>query len=94
MHESVGESLKQNNGGVVRSKNSEDSPLGKKTDAYSEIEDIFPFPALKKYKDEHNAANLQKLLVEISEFCQAVYASTRSEAERNIYRTMIRKLNI
>lgn len=92
MYEGVGESLKQNNGGVVRSKNSEDSPLEKKTDAYGEIEDIFP--ALKKYKDEHNAANLQKLLVEISEFCRSVYASTRNEAERNIYRTMIRKLNI
>lgn len=92
MYESVGESLKQNNGGVVRSKNSEDSPLETKTDAYSEIEDIFP--ALQKYKDEHNTANLQKLLVEISEFCRSVYASTRNEAERKIYRTMIGKLNI
>ena len=91
MYESVRESLKQNNGGVVRSKNSEDSPLETKTDAYSEI-DIFP--ALQKYKDEHNTANLQKLLVEISEFCHSVYASTRNEAERKIYRTMIGKLNI
>lgn len=91
MHESVRESLKQNNGGVARSKNSEDSPLETKTDAYGEI-DIFP--ALQKYKDEHNTANLQKLLVEISEFCHSVYASTRNEAERKIYRTMIGKLNI
>lgn len=91
MYEGVGESLKQNNGGVVRSKNSEDSPLGKQTNDNSEL-DIFP--ALQKYKDEHNTANLQKLLVEISEFCRSVYASTRNEAERNIYRTMIQKLNI
>ena len=58
---------------------------------YSEIQDIFP--ALQKYKEEHNSVNLQKLCVEISEFCQSVYASTRNEAERKIYRTMIEKLN-
>ena len=92
MDERVGKGLSPQNGGVVKSKNSEDSPLEKKTDAYSEIEDIFP--ALQKYKDEHNTANLQKLLVEISEFCRSVYASTRNEAERKIYRTMIQKLNI
>ena len=91
MDERVGKGLNPQNSGVVRSKNSEDSPLETKTDAYSEI-DIFP--ALQKYKDEHNTANLQKLLVEISEFCQSVYASTRNEAERKIYRTMIGKLNI
>ena len=51
------------------------------------------FPALHKYKTEHNTANLQKLCVEISEFCRSVYASTRSEAERNIYYNMLEKLN-
>ena len=71
--------------------NIEDSPLGKPKDAYSEIADIFP--ALQKYKDEHSTANLQKLCVEISEFCRSVYASTRNEAERKIYNTMLEKLN-
>ena len=54
---------------------------------------IDAFPALHKYKTEHNTANLQKLCVEISEFCRSVYASTRSEAERNIYYNMLEKLN-
>lgn len=91
MHERAGEGLSPQNGGVMRSKEFEDSPLGKPTDAYSEIADIFP--ALQKYKDQHNTANLQKLMVEILEFCRSVYASTRSEDERKIYRSMIGKLN-
>lgn len=91
MHERVGTGLNHTNGGV-KSKEFEDSrSLGKTKDAYSEIADIFP--ALQKYKDEHNTANLQKLLVEILEFCNSVYASTQNESERKIYRTMITKLN-
>ena len=50
-------------------------------------------PALQKYKDAHNTANLQKLMVEILEFCRSVYASTRSEDERKIYHNFIEKLN-
>ena len=91
MYERVGTGLNQTNGGA-KSKEIEDSrPLEKTTDAYSEIADIFP--ALQKYKDEHNTANLQKLMVEILEFCRSVYASTRSEQEREIYHSMIEKLN-
>lgn len=55
-----------------------------------EIADIFP--ALKKYKAEHNAVNLKKLCVEISDFCRSVYASTQSDEERQIYKAMISKL--
>lgn len=91
MYERVGTGLNQTNGGA-KSKEIEDSrSLEKTTDAYSEIADIFP--ALQKYKDEHNTANLQKLLVEILEFCRSVYASTRNEQERKIYHSMIEKLN-
>ena len=61
------------------------------TTEYREAIDIFP--ALHKYKISHNTDNLQKLCVEISEFCRSVYASTRSEAERNIYYNMLEKLN-
>ena len=57
---------------------------------YSEIESIFP--ALQKYKAEHTKANLQKLCVEIAEFCNSVYASTRSQGEREIYFSMLDKL--
>ena len=89
MDERVGKGLSPQNSGV-KLKQIEDSPLGKPKDAYSEIADIFP--ALKKYKDEHNTANLQKLMVEILEFCRSVYASTRSEDERKIYHSMIEKI--
>ncbi len=57
----------------------------------SEMIDLFP--ALQKYKENHSIINLQKLCVEISEFCRAVYASTQSEDERKVYRNMIAKLN-
>lgn len=89
MYERAGKGLTQTNGGV-KSKEFEDKPLGKQTNDNSEI-DIFP--ALQKYKDEHNTANLQKLMVEILEFCRSVYASTQNEAERKVYHSMIEKLN-
>lgn len=89
MYERAGKGLSQTNSGE-KSKQIEDKPLGKQTNDNSEL-DIFP--ALQKYKDEHNTANLQKLMVEILEFCRSVYASTRSEDERKIYHSMIEKLN-
>ena len=60
------------------------------TEEYSGIVSIFP--ALHKYKTEHNISNLQKLCVEIAQFCRAVYASTINEQERNIYFDMLDKL--
>ena len=51
------------------------------------------FPALHKYKTEHNTDNLKKLCVEIADFCRAVYSSTKNEQERNIYYAMLDKLN-
>ena len=89
MYERVGTGLNQTNGGA-KSKEIEDKTLEKQTNDNSEL-DIFP--ALQKYKDEHSTANLQKLMVEILEFCRSVYASTRSEDERKIYHSMIEKLN-
>ncbi len=89
MYERVGKGLTQTNGGV-KSKQYEDKPLEKQKQVDSEL-DIFP--ALQKYKDEHNTANLQKLCVEIAEFCRSVYASTRNEQERKVYFTMVEKLN-
>lgn len=60
------------------------------TDEYREAVDIFP--ALHKYKAEHNLANLQKLCVEVSEFCRAIYASTQNEDERRMFKKMLDKL--
>ncbi len=60
-------------------------------DDYSEAIDIFP--ALHKYKKEHNVPNLQKLCVEISEFCRAVYSSTTNDKERQVYKNMLAKLS-
>lgn len=89
MYERAGKGLTQTNGGV-KSKEFEDKSLEKQTNDNSELE---IFPALQKYKGEHNTANLQKLMVEILEFCRSVYASTQNEAERKIYHSMIEKLN-
>ena len=52
------------------------------------------FPALHKYKIEHSTDNLQKLCVEIADFCRAVYASTSSPKEREIFTKMIYKLTL
>lgn len=61
------------------------------TKEYEEIVSIVP--ALHKYKADHNITNLQKLCVEIAQFCRAVYASTQNEQERMIYFNMLKKLN-
>lgn len=58
---------------------------------YKEAIDIFP--ALHKYKQDHNEMNLKKLCVEISQFCRAVYSSTENEHERSIYFAMLDKLS-
>ena len=58
---------------------------------YREAIDIFP--ALHKYKISHNTDNLKKLCVEIADFCRAVYSSTTSPQERQIYFDMLDKLN-
>ena len=60
------------------------------TTEYREAVDIFP--ALHKYKTEHNTDNLQKLCVEIADFCRAVYASTRTIEERQVIKKMLDKL--
>ena len=51
------------------------------------------FPALHKYKTEHTTANLQKLCVEIVQFCRSVYSSTQSETERKVFKNTLDKLN-
>lgn len=61
------------------------------TAEYREAIDIFP--ALHKYKTEHNTDNLKKLCVEIADFCRAIYASTENEQERQIYFAMLDRLN-
>ena len=61
------------------------------TDEYKEAIDIIP--ALHKYKATHNITNLQKLCVEIADFCRAVYASTRTIEERQVIKKMLDKLS-
>lgn len=50
------------------------------------------FPALHKYKSDHSIDNLKKLCNEVSDFCSAIYASTRNDAERTIYNGMVKKI--
>lgn len=52
------------------------------------------FPALNAYRAERSDVNLQKLCVEMAEFCNAIFASTQNEKQRDIYRSMLQKLNI
>ena len=68
-----------------------DIPEKRIIEEYREAVDIFP--ALHKYQSEHNIENLQKLCVELSEFCSAIYTSTRNDAERDVYRAFVGKLN-
>ena len=81
MYESIGKNVSQQ----------EMQEFENQKKVYSEIESIFP--ALQKYKAEHTKTNLQKLCVEIAEFCKSVYASTQNQEERDVYFAMLDKLN-
>lgn len=92
MYESNRKSINNVEGGIMVLDKIEDNITPMQiTDEYREAVDIFP--ALHKYKNEHNATNLQKLCVEVAEFCRNIYASTQNEAERKIYYNMLEKLN-
>lgn len=91
MHESHRKSIVEENGDIMYSEKFEGSPtIETLKDEYGEAIDIFP--ALHKYKSEHNIINLKKLCIEISEFCRAVYASTQNDEERKVYFSMLEKL--
>jgi hypothetical protein len=68
----------------------EQEQFAKQKEIYGELADLFP--ALEKYKTEHNTVNLQKLCVEIAEFCKSVYASTENQEERKVFFAMLDKL--
>jgi hypothetical protein len=89
MYESNRAGINKSNSGYVMAKQIEDKPLEKRTNDNSEI-DIFP--ALQKYKDQHNTANLQKLCVEVLDFCRSIYASTQNENERVAFRKYMQKI--
>ena len=92
MYEGHRKSLNKTTGGddamQIRFENSRS--LENTESPYSEIADIFP--ALEKYKAEHNTANLQKLCAEVLDFCRAIYASTQNDEERRAFRRIVRKL--
>ena len=55
-------------------------------------EAIGTFSSLHKYKSEHSLENLQKLCVEVADFCRAIYSSTQNDKEREVYFSMLDKL--
>ena len=91
MYEGTGTGINNGGGSMYMDKFEDKVTPTQLTTEFREAIDIFP--ALHKYKISHNTDNLQKLCVEIADFCRAVYASTQSEQERNIYFGMLDKLN-
>ena len=91
MYEGTGTSINNGGGSMYMDKFEDKVTPVQLTTEYREAIDIFP--ALHKYKTEHNTDNLKKLCVEISDFCRAVYSSTENEQERQIFNVMLDKLN-
>ena len=90
MYEGLGASINNSGGSMYMDKFEDKVTPVQLTTEYREAIDIFP--ALHKYKIEHNTDNFKKLCVEVAEFCRSIYASTQNEAERNIYYAMLDKL--
>ena len=88
MHEGTGTSINNGGGSMYMDKFEDKVTPVQLTTEYREAIDIFP--ALHKYKTEHNTANLQKLCVEVTSFCRAIYASTLNDDERNIYKKYLK----
>ena len=55
-----------------------------------ELKDVAP--SLNAFIENHNTENLQKLCLELQEFCQSVYALTKNDDERKIYFKMLDNL--
>lgn len=51
------------------------------------------FPALVEYQKEHTINSLKKVCIELEEFILRLYASTKSEAERDVFWRFVKKLN-
>ena len=90
MHDEVKKFLNEDRSFRFQEKLGEDVNHFQLTKEYQEAVDVFP--ALHKYKNEHTLSNFKKLCVEISDFCQSVYASTQNEEERKVYFSMLEKL--
>ena len=91
MYEGTGTSINNGGGSMYMDKFEDKVTPVQLTTEYREAIDIFP--ALHKYKISHNTDNLQKLCVEITQFCRAVYASTRTIEERQVLKKMLDKLS-
>lgn len=91
MHEEVGESIDNGSDTVYIEKLEEEVSPTKLTAEYREAVDIFP--ALHKYQTDHSLLNFKKLCVEIKDFCEAVYSSTRNAEERAVFENMLNKLH-
>lgn len=55
-----------------------------------ELKDVAP--SLSAFIENHTTENLQKLCLELQEFCQSVYALTKNDDERKIYFKMLDNL--
>lgn len=91
MYEGIRTSINNGGGSMYMDKFEDKVTPVQLTTEYREAIDIFP--ALHKYKTEHNTDNLKKLCVEIADFCRAIYASTENEQERQIFNAMLDKLS-
>ena len=69
------------------SQNDSDGELKPSAD---ELKDIVP--SLNTLIENHTTENLQKLCLELQEFCQSVYALTKNDDERKIYFKMLDNL--
>lgn len=49
-------------------------------------------PTLKDFRQNHTEHNLQKLCLEIQEFCISIYSTLQNQEEKNIYSNMIKNL--
>ena len=64
-----------------------------KTNFYAPVNELKDIaPNLNTFIENHTVDNLQRLCIEIKEFCQAVYALTNSDEERKIYFNMVDSL--
>ena len=55
-----------------------------------ELKDVAP--SLNTFIENRTIENLQKLCLELQEFCQSVYALTKNDDERKIYFKMLDNL--
>ena len=67
-------------------------PADKKSLEFETANNNEYFPSFKELQKKHNTHNLQKVCVELQEFCILIYSTLKTEEEKNIFMNALQNI--